>query len=85
MALTDAANVKVETITSSPAPTRSSSRARCNAAVPLESATPWARPATRAASSSKAVRSGPTGATQFESRASISSRRSASRTSGGDR
>src|SRR5439155_479074 len=57
---------------------------RAWAAVPDERATAWSTPQRSASSASKASRSGPTGATQPESRAASRAARSAGRTSGGE-
>ena len=56
-----------------PAPIPSTTSARWSAAVPLESATAWATPATAASSRSKASTCGPSGAIQFDSIASATS------------
>ncbi len=80
-----AANVNDGTSTVSPRRTPAAISARCSAAVPLLSATACRTPTSSAHLASNASRSGPTGATQFESNASSSSFRSTSVTSGGDR
>ena len=72
------------TNTSSPRSTPTAISARCNAAVPLESAATAAAPVNSVSSASNASMSGPAGATQLESKAASSSSRSCAPTSGGD-
>jgi hypothetical protein len=84
-ALALAANVNDGTSTVSPRCTPAAINARCNAAVPLDSATACRTPTRSATCASNASRSGPTGATQLESNASVSSLRSRCPTSGGER
>src|SRR5690349_151050 len=85
MALADAANVKLETRTSSPSPTPSTRSARCSAAVPLDNAAAAGTSTRLASSASKASTCGPSGATQLESNASSNNLRSSSPISGGER
>ena len=80
-----AAKVKVDTRTSSPGRRPASDSARCRAAVPLERAAAWGTPTVSQNSRSNASTWGPSGAIQFESKASSSNSRSAGPMCGGER
>jgi hypothetical protein len=85
MTFAEAAKVKSETTISSPGATFRSRRARCSPALPLDRAAASRAPTTAASSRSKASTCGPSGAIQFESKASRSRARSSGPMCGGER